>query len=1384
MALVTGPRLFLSLALAALLGDTAASRGADEPWLSAPLSADPAAVLSAAGQTLAHEKAEEGDGLRLLLEEERWSFDETGRRTIVSRTVTKVLRADAMEAVGTVEASYKPWKDEPPVLRARVVGPDGSVHVLDEKTIAERPASSDPDVFDDRRVRSAPLPGLSEGAVVERETVERESAAFPGGTSGGMSFGGFTPVRRQRLVVEVPEKLPFHVKTVGLETAPVVTRSGGVVTRTWEVVDPAVLDDAEGSTPPDVLQLPAVVFSTGTSWTDVSRLYAGIVEKKLEGDGVAAGLAPHGPFPTKLAEVDALLAFVQKEVRYTGLAFGDSAIVPSEPKAVRQRRYGDCKDQATLLVGLLRARGFDAAVALLRAGSPWDVRPELPALGGFDHAIVHVRGIGKEGLFVDPTSIFHRAGQVPQSDAGRWALVCRAGTKGLVRIPAGSASENRQTTRVEIRLADFGPGSFRETTEFGGALEAYYRNLYDGGDDAQRRKGFESYAKSGFGDAVLKSWSVSPPRDLTVPFRLVVEGEKATVAFTADTEAAFGVRRSSVLENLPEAGEKKRRHDRSVVPFRHEVEYRIVPPAGFVARDLPESGTSPLGPATLTTTATAEPDGSVRLLLAVELDRTRLTPDELVALREAAEPVEKEKPLLVSFEHRAEAALEKGRVKEAIALLREESRTSPGSADPHRRMSKVLLSIGLGEAARREAAEATRIEPSSARAFHQLGLVLQHDLFGRLRRKGWDPDGAEKALTKAVELSPDALEARMDRAILLEFDAAGLRYRDQARLERAFADYRAILEKRPDATEVARGYLIGLLQAGRTDEALTRLKERRDADELLALGVAARALKDGAEKSLAFLRREASDAARRRTVAEQVAATLFVLRRYEEAGPFFSEAARGGSRAAELGARADVCARLGRATRPVPKAGDPASVVKTFFWDLFEESRDADLLAAFVKSVRAIPGEEGKPKVLEEASDLRRGLLRDARSSGISPEVARDILASTPDVTVDGDRRSGWRVKASFLTFGTGAGTSVYWLVEEDGLPRMVATEDEPGGLLRYALDVLSRGDLEEAKRWLDRAREAVKAVPTEERPLWSPLLPRFWPAEGADVSKARLAATAGLADERLEPGAVEVLRAAWTARPEDPAATAALVRALVAQARIPRGKRVVRRPEVWEEVLRVLAPVRKADPDSEDWAATAMEALSRLGRNDEARALGEEHLSRKPSHLVVKSYVAQVLMRSGDREGAVKVADEIVAAPQASAGDYNNAAWFRMVAGKTDERTLGMSLKAVEGTRRRSAPGLNTLAAIYAELGRADEARALVLEGMDVSGADEPEGPDWYVVGRLLEGFGLVDDALAAYAKAVDPEEEASAADSITALARRRADALRAAAAPAGPGG
>ena len=125
----------------------------------------------------------------------------------------------------------------------------------------------------------------------------------------------------------------------------------------------------------------------------------------------------------------AILDYLDREVRYTGIEFGEAAIMPHDPADTLNKKYGDCKDKATLLVTILRAAGIPAYVALLNAGSRMDVPADLPGMGLFDHAIVYVPG--KPALWIDATDRYARLGQLPAGDQGRLALIARPETTWL-----------------------------------------------------------------------------------------------------------------------------------------------------------------------------------------------------------------------------------------------------------------------------------------------------------------------------------------------------------------------------------------------------------------------------------------------------------------------------------------------------------------------------------------------------------------------------------------------------------------------------------------------------------------------------------------------------------------------------------------------------------------------------------------------------------------------------------------------------------------------------------------------------------------------------------------------------------------------------------------
>src|SRR5206468_3166291 len=207
-----------------------------------------------------------------------------------------------------------------------------------------------------------------------------------------------------------------------------------------------VRKDFEFGLPADTPGYPYISFSTGKSWQVIAARYENIVDQQIKASDLKAILEGIDLKGSPLSVSARLTAQLHKEIRYTGVEFGEAAIVPRTPGETLQRKYGDCKDKSALLVAMLRAAGLQADVALLNAGFQTDVDDELPGLGMFNHAIVHVAG--KRPLWIDATSPETRVGELPLEDQGRQVLIANRDTTGLARIGSSQAGDNQRIHNI------------------------------------------------------------------------------------------------------------------------------------------------------------------------------------------------------------------------------------------------------------------------------------------------------------------------------------------------------------------------------------------------------------------------------------------------------------------------------------------------------------------------------------------------------------------------------------------------------------------------------------------------------------------------------------------------------------------------------------------------------------------------------------------------------------------------------------------------------------------------------------------------------------------------------------------------------------------------
>jgi tetratricopeptide (TPR) repeat protein/transglutaminase-like putative cysteine protease len=1343
-----------------------------EPWSAPHFSIDPRTLYQAASAT----PAPDGVNVTELCEDEHYTFDDAGRQVRVGHTIYKVLTQKGAEGWDSLSVGWEPWHEARPVIRARVIAPDFTVHTLDPNTITEAPArGGDYKTYSDGKRLHAPLPAIAPGVVVEEEYTETETEPlFRAGRVGRVVLGQEdVPVAHSQVVFDAPAALPLRTNLLLLPgIKPERAEAGGRVTLTFDVGPLDAIDAREPYLPPEVVRFPIIEYSTGASWQSIATEYGKIVDDRANSPAVEAVVTPLIAQKKSIAEKEAvILDYLDREVRYTGIEFGEAAIVPHDPAETLAKKYGDCKDKATLLVAMLRAAGIPAYVALLDVDARMDVPVELPGMGMFDHAIVYVPG--KNPLWIDATDRYAQLGQLPMGDQGRLSLVTSEATTALVKIPEASSRENGVIETREFTLTDNGPANVVEITEPKGILESDYRGFYADKPDKDTREGIRGYIKSEYLCDDISKVDRTDPADLSQPFKLTIACEKARRGYTELESAQAAIRVERLFQLLPEELKQKDDSDEKKttgpdkpkkprtedwwlnVAFTTEWNYRFIPPAGFVPKELPKDSDQALGPARLTETFTTGKDGVVLAHLVFDSVKRRYTAAEATALRNQVADLINGPAILINFEPQGEALLRDGKVKEALASYRALVALNPNAAVHHLQVANVLLQAGMGEAARTEARLAVKLDPNSALAERVLAEILKHDLVGRELRPGSDLTGAADAYRAAIKLDPDDHTAQGDLAILLEYDSAGRRYSGQAHMKEAVAEYEKLGQDKLADLGLTDNLAFSLFYSG--DYAGAYKAAHTLNPEPKALMSASMAMLQGSKAGLDEANKRATDDNGFKETARTAGEMLMNMRQYAQAADFYQAGAAGDDAARTLG----LANMLRGATHheDVQFANTPTDLVKRFSMVPFDPDLTKDRFAMMlsrnaIKVLNAMDADELKEE-LESGKKMNSELARE----GSSLDVTEDIVLHMLDPKGEGDDATGYREKVDAL----GGSTLTLYIVKEDGQYKLLDTGEKPNAIALEMLDRIQAGNLRGAKALLDWMREDVHLEGGDD-PLGGPVFPRFWTkGEAPDAQRMKLAAAAILVGSKPTVAeGVPILEAALKNATGDRERTN--IRIALAVGYLIQNN--------FTGMLEVSSALLKDEPESKTAFIDNELALMGLERYDAALALADERLKLLENDSDAYEMKMQVEADRGNIAAARGWAQKLADLGKEGAMLLNNETWYALFTGKVEQADIAKAIRATE--MQKDAPYiLHTLACLYAEAGNTKDAREVLLRAMDDWNLDEPNDEVWYVLGRIAEQYGEREIAIADYRKMEKPKEVLSIPTSTWRLAQIRLRAM-----------
>jgi hypothetical protein len=1106
-----------SVLLITMLAPLSGRAAVEEPWNLPALSASPETILKAAA---AQPAPKDGD-IEMLFEEHIYRLDGEGRQSRIARRVYRYLTEKGVDDWSSTEADWSPWCEEKPIFHVRVITPDGQAHALDPESIGEAPAEQDsPTMFSDDKLLRAPLPAIVVGAVVEEEIETREvRSLFDHGIVERFSLTQQYPVRKLRLSIEAPSALPLKYQAIGSSAKPARSEADGRTALVFELGPLPATPTPEPYLPAADMKLPEIVFSTGKSWAEVAAAYSDLIESHLDLDAVRPLVEKAvGKETDRDKVIELLLASLRSQIRYTGIEFGRGAIVPRSTRETLARRYGDCKDQATLLVAMLREAGIKAHVALLRTGRYDDIAPNLPGLGDFDHAIVFVPDdrpapIGKP-MWIDPSARCAPAGWLPLVDQDRLALLASRETRDLVHTASMDYKINVGDQVIEMFPSENGKGRVRVTVSCSGSYAEDLREDYASLGIKALRKRWKDYLKEQFHSHSSPRLEYSPPLDLTKPFHVVAEATDARIGQFEDSSATLTLQPDPLFQRLPDlfrgvvAEEEDSESDRTTAssleerkgplllpePHRRQLQYRITLPAGFTIKTLPESSIKHHGPATISQRYTMLGDNVIEASFSLDTGPGRFTAEEVDDLRQAIAEFCKddETPweVKIPLENVAAALMRKGKVAEALAHVRADIAHYADRSDQHARYSRLLLKAGLGDAARAEARKAVELEPRSASAYANLARTLTYDLLGRQFRPGMDWAAAADAYAKALELDPADVATRMDWAILLEHDEDGLRYAPGTRLDDAIEEYRKAQRQlgprnRLDALEV--NLATALLYREKYAE-LEKLAARAGkAASWRGFLVAAVAARQGVTAADHRATELAGSADSRREILENAAECLQKSRLYVQASALYEAAAQDAEKPDELRAKAKAIAQLRRTDESALAQDAPRRAVQQLFAAALSGSKAADKIPALLVAT-ASPADVAAAR--EAIYRAVYPALEIARDNQIPPQRIVDGVMQA-EFKLEGDAKTGFRVHVN----GEKLNDSQWQVVMEEGQARIVPPITKATTFNDMAWSAVVSGNV--TRESLDEALAAVKQTKPD-----SPICLRTLAAVYAELGK------------------------------------------------------------------------------------------------------------------------------------------------------------------------------------------------------------------------------------------------------------------------------------------
>ncbi len=449
-----------------------------------------------------------------------------GRSSETVRVEIFVANDEAARHAAQQSLSYADDLQKVTVLEAYTFKADGRWLPVSADAIRTQLAPGVPNVprYGSTRQVVVVLPDVAGGDVVS-VTFRRDviQPLFPGQFT---ATAVFLPTLRwddATVSISVPDGMALRTEAFG--PTGTVDREDGRTVHRWRWRAAAKFNDRSPIAPLD--RAPRIFASTFEDWATFGRTYAALAAPKAAvtpriralADEIVAGATD------RREEARRLYEWVTRRIRWVAIYVGTGPWVPHAADDVLANGYGDCKDQVTLLIALLKARGIAAEPVLVHLGQTY-VLSGPPTVTAFNHMIVHLPELD---VFADTTS-GGAFGVLSWDLDGKAALRITPDGMGPVRLP--SVGVDAATTHHRVRATLDADGTVRGESvtdasgPFATALRGFGRNIMAQGSERAAAAQLRILGSTGTGAFTMPAVdSLGPDHVIRGRFALMAQPE-------------------------------------------------------------------------------------------------------------------------------------------------------------------------------------------------------------------------------------------------------------------------------------------------------------------------------------------------------------------------------------------------------------------------------------------------------------------------------------------------------------------------------------------------------------------------------------------------------------------------------------------------------------------------------------------------------------------------------------------------------------------------------------------------------------------------------------------------------------------------------------------